>query len=168
MSHSEATPRLSFTHSVWAEYHQFYLQDEQAEPDTPDDWGEQLTTQMIAVEPGIVGVATVRNMKVPLRVDLLDGRPNDDFSAWDQVAEASLDVPSGQMVIAGCMDSLSNAKRLSVSPGCYRVRVYYGGLDTLSADGLEGEDHYQVVLWPEDNRGLEMLKKWPSLRTRIP
>lgn len=101
MSHSEATPRISFTLSVWAEYHQFYLQDEQAELDTPDDWGEQLTTHMIAVEPGIVGVATVRNMDVPLRVDLLDGRPNDDFSAWDHVAEASLDAPSGQIVIAG-------------------------------------------------------------------
>lgn len=164
MSHSEATPRLSFTLSVWAEYHQFYLQDEQAEQDTPDDWGERLTTQMIAVEPGIVGVATVRNMDVPLRVDLVDGRPDDDFNTWDHVAEASLDVPSGQIVIAGCMDVFPDAKRLPVSPGNYRIRVYYGGLETLSTDGLEGEDHYQVAVWPEQYAGPKILKKWQSLR----
>ena len=63
------------------------------------------------------------------------------------------------------MDYFPDAKRLPVSPGCYRVRVYYGGLDTLSTDVLEGEDHYQVAFWPEDDRDPEILKKWPSLRS---
>ncbi|GHO57783.1 hypothetical protein [Ktedonobacter robiniae] len=155
--------RISFTLNVLAEYHQFYLQDEQTETDTPDDWGEQLATQMIAVDPGIIGIATARNMRVPLRVDLFDVRPNGDIDLWDHVTEASLDVPSGQIVIAGSMDYIPDAKRLSVAPGSYRVRVYYGGLDTLSEDGLEGEDQYYVVIWPEKNSAPEILKKWSSL-----
>ena len=156
-------PLISYTLNLFADYHQFYLQDEQAETDTPDDWGKQLTTQMIAVDPGIVGICTARNMEVPVRVDLLDTRPDDDFDRWDHVAEVSLDASSGQIVIAGCVDYFPEAKRLPVSPGSYRVRVYYGGLNTLREDGLDGEDHYHVVLWPEKHRSPEVLKKWPSL-----
>ncbi len=118
---------------------------------------------MIAVDPGIVGICTARNMEVPVRVDLLDTRPDDDFDRWDHVAEVSLDASSGQIVIAGCVDYFPEAKRLPVSPGSYRVRVYYGGLNILSEDDLDGEDHYHVVLWPEKHRSPEVLKKWPSL-----
>jgi hypothetical protein len=32
------------------------------------------------------------------------------------------------------------------------VRAYFGGLDTLSPDWLEGADHYMVVLWPGPER----------------
>ncbi len=156
-------PLISYTLNLFADYHQFYLQDEQAETDTPDDWGKQLTTQMIAVDPGIVGIGTARNLTVPVRVDLLDTRPDDDFDGWDHVAEASLDASSGQIVIAGCVDYFPEAKRLPVSPGSYRVRVYYGGLNTLREDGLDGEDHYHVVLWPEKHQSPQVLKKWPSL-----
>jgi hypothetical protein len=164
MSAPEMKPLLSYNLNLFADYHQFYLQDEQAETDTPEDWGEHLTTRMIAVDPGIVGVTTARNMTVPVRVDLLAARPNDNFDSWDHVAEASLEAPSGQIVIAGCMDYFPDAKRFPVLPGCYRVRVYYGGLNTLSEDGLDGEDHYQVALWPEECRSVEVLKKRPSLR----
>ncbi|WP_236601290.1 tyrosine-type recombinase/integrase [Ktedonobacter sp. SOSP1-52] len=102
--HTEMDPILSYTLNLFADYHQFYLQDELTETDTPDDWGEQLTTHMIAVDPGIVGVGTARNLTVPVRVDLLVTRPVDDFDVWDHVAEASLEVPCGQIVIAGCSD----------------------------------------------------------------
>jgi hypothetical protein len=163
MSEPKMKPSFSYTLNLFADYHQLYLQDEQADTDTPEDWGEQLTTQMIAVDQVIVGIGTARNMTVPVRVDLLATRPDDDFDGWDQVAEASLEVPSGQVVIAGCTDYFPEAKRLPVPPGSYRVRVYYGGLNTLSEDGLDGEDHYQVVLWPEKYRSPEVLKKWSSL-----
>lgn len=160
MSETERNPVISSTFNVFADYHQFYLQDEEVETDPPDDWGEQITTHMIAVDSGIVGIGTVRNMTVPVRVDLLATRPDDDFGMWDHVAEASLEVPSGQIVIAGCSDYFPEARRLPVPPGWYRVRVYYGGLNTLSEDGLDGEDHYQVVLWHEKYRSPEILKKW--------
>lgn len=163
MSEPEAKPRISYTLDLFADYHQVYLQDEQAEANTPDDWGNQLTTQMIAIAPRIVGIGTARNMTIPIRVDLLDTRPDDAFVSWDHVAEASLEAPSGRIVIAGCTDYFPEAKRLPVSPGCYRVRVYYGGLDTLSEDGLGGEDHYHVIVWPEKYSSPEILKKWVLL-----
>lgn len=44
---------------------------------------------------------------------------------------------------------LSNSwtQEAEVSPGSYRARLYCGNLDALSEDGLNGDDHYKVVLW---------------------
>jgi hypothetical protein len=163
MSEPEKEPHISCTFEVFADYHQFYLQDEQAPADTPDDWGDQLTTQMIAVAPGIIGVGTARNMTVPVQVTLRGQQPDDDFASWDHVAEASLEINSGHMVIAGGSDYLPEARRLTLTPGWYRVRVYYGGLDGISPDGLEGEDQYSVVIWPGAYRPTAILKRWSSL-----
>lgn len=149
---------------MFADYHQFYLQDELAETDTPNDWGEQLTTNLIAVDQAIVGISTARNKTVPVRIDLLATRPvGDDFDNWDHVAEASLEISSGQIVISGCSDYFPKAKRLSIEPGCYRVRAYYGGLNTLNWNSLEGDDHYQVVLWPDGYKPIQILKRWSDL-----
>lgn len=159
----EARPRMSLMLNIHAEYHQFYLQDEQTKIDPPTDWGKQLTTDWIAADPGVVGVATARNMPVPVRIDLFDTQPSNDFGSWDHVAEASLDIPSGQIVIAGGIDYFPDSTRLTVTPGNYRVRVYYGGLDTLSEDGLEGNDQYYVAIWPDTYSTTTILKRWLTL-----
>ena len=49
----------------------------------------------------------------------------------------------------------------------YRARIYYGKLDALSEDGLEGEDHYRVVLWPGDPTPPVVLKAAAVRRGRI-
>jgi hypothetical protein len=86
-------------------------------------------------------------MDVPVVVEVTDEAPDDDFAEWDQINECSLDISSGRIAIAGCTDYFPDAARIVVPPASYRARVYYGGLDSLSDDGLEGDDHYRVVLW---------------------
>lgn len=147
---------------LFADYHQIYLQDENADPDNPDDWGERLVTDMIAVSAGTVGIGTVRNMTVPVTVEVLPAPPRDTLDAWDHVAEASIDAPSGTLVVAGCTDYLPDARRINVPAGTLRVRAYYGGLNTLSEDGLEGDDHYRVVVWPATPGPIEVIKRRPS------
>lgn len=63
--------------------------------------------------------------------------------------EASLDVPSGCIAVHGPTDYWPEAPRIAVAPGTYRACVFYGGMSTVSADELEGEDHYRVERWPE-------------------
>jgi hypothetical protein len=82
----------------------------------------------------------------------------------DQVHECSLSVPSGRLVIAGCTDYLPTAARIPVQPGWYRARIYYGGLDTLTADELDGDDHYQIVLWPSGPSAPQTLKRYVKAR----
>ncbi|RYH31442.1 MAG: hypothetical protein EON54_21310 [Alcaligenaceae bacterium] len=102
---------------------------------------------MFAVTDGAVGIGTARNMDVPVTLELLDRAPSLDLTAFDHVAEGSLLVSSGTLVVAGCTDYFPDAKRFAMEPGTYRVRLLSSGLDTLSADGLEGKDHYLLQLW---------------------
>jgi len=163
MSEAEAKLLGSYILNLFADYYQLYLQDEEEVGDQPDDWGDQLVTNMIAVAPGIIGIGTARNMTVPVQVDLLDRHPDDDFDSWDHVTKASLDVPSGQVVIAGCSDYFLEATQIPVAPGSYRVRINSRGLGKISENGLEGDDQYQVVIWPEERSSPQILKKWSSL-----
>ncbi len=136
-----------FEHRLFADYFQFYLQDESAEGDLGESWTEEAVTRLLAVSPGVVGIGTVRNTNVPVAVEVLDGEPETDLYSWDHVTECSIEIPSGGIVIAGCTDYVPDAARITVAPGTYRVRVGYGSLDTLSEDGLDGHDHYRVQIW---------------------
>ncbi len=49
-------------------------------------------------------------------------------------------------IIVSKQDYRPKMPRIHLPPGTYRVRVYYEGLDTISLDGLDGLDRYQVVL----------------------
>ena len=159
MPQSEVNPSTSHTLTIWAEYHQIFVRDEEAEEDIPDEWGKQLVEDMIAVAPGIVGIGTARNTRVPVQIGVFSTQPDDDFTEWDQVVEATIEVPSGQLILAGPSDYLPDAQRLPVTSGVYRIRVYYSGLDTLSDDGLKGNDRYQIFLWADEESPLKILKR---------
>jgi hypothetical protein len=120
---------------LFADYFQFYLQDESAKGDLSDSWGPEAVDRLLAVAPGTVGIGTVRNMTVPVVVEILDAEPESDADAWDHVTECGLDVPTGRIVVAGCTDYFPKATRIDVTPGPYRVRVSYGGLNSISGDG---------------------------------
>jgi len=149
----------SFELVLFADYFQFYIQDEAAKGDLSQAWNEEATDRLLALAPGTVGIGTVRNMDVPITVDILEHAPADDFSEWDHVVEAGLDVTSGRIVIAGCTDYFPDAKRVEVPPGAYRVRVSYGALDTVSEDGLSGDDRYRLQLWLAALSAVRILKQ---------
>lgn len=149
-----------FHYELFADYFQFYLQDEQAKGDLSNSWTSEAVERELALAPGTIGVGTARNMTVPVTVEVREHAPaKEDFSIWDQINECSIDVPSGSLVIAGCTDDFSDADRIPLSPGCYRARIYYGQLHDLSDDGLDGNDHYKIVLWPYEDSELKILKQ---------
>jgi len=135
-------------YSLSADYFQFYIQDETAEGDLSEAWTEDAVNRLLAVAPGTVGIGTVRNMDVPVTVEVLAGEPELDLSAWQHVVECSLEVKSSNLVIAGCTDYFPEAARIEIEPGNYRVRACFTGLDSLSEDGLDGNDRYHLQLWP--------------------
>jgi hypothetical protein len=143
---------------LFADYHQFYIQDETSAGDLSDAWTPEAVDRLLALAPGIVGVGTVRNMFVPVDVAILTRPPADDLDPWDRVNECSVEFTSGRAVIAGCTDYLPDAARIDVAPGLYRARIYYGALDSVSDDGLDGRDHYRIALWPGGQGPLLQLK----------
>ncbi len=132
---------------IFADYHQFYLQDEVAPGDLTDAWSAPAVERMFAIADGVVGFASARNATVPVTVQLLEMEPAHDFMQFDHVVEGSVLIRRGPIVLAGCTDFFPDAARFEVEPGQYRVRFSVAGLRTLSDDGLDGQDHYLVQLW---------------------
>ncbi len=64
---------------LFADYFQFYLQDEGASGDLSDAWSPIAIQRMFAVSMGVVGIGTARNMCVPVTLEFLDSAPSADF-----------------------------------------------------------------------------------------
>lgn len=145
--------------SLFADYFQFYLQDEAADGNLSDAWTDEAVARLLAVAPGTVGVGTVRNTEVPVSLEVVASEPPTDLAAYDHVVECPLSVTSGNLVIAGCTDYFPEATRIPVQPGTYRVRICFSGLDSQAEDGLEGEDRYHLQLWLAPLNDVVVLKQ---------
>ena len=80
---------------LFADYHQFYIQDEAVEGNLADSWTPEATDRLLALAPGTIGVGTARDMTVPVDVEVWDGEPREPFDDWDQVNECSIEARSG-------------------------------------------------------------------------
>ncbi|RDJ27161.1 hypothetical protein DWF00_09175 [Bosea caraganae] len=134
--------------AIFADYFQFYVQDEAANEDFGEKWTDESVERQLAVAEFSAAIGTARNMTVPVVLSVHAEAPAEDFAEWDMVNECSISVRSDTLIIAGCTDHLPNAPRVPIAPGTYRVRVSYSGLDSLSEDGVEGDDFYRLQLWP--------------------
>ena len=147
---------------LFADFFQFYIQDEKAETDLSDKWTIETVEQLLAVADGIVGIGTVRNMFVSVTVKVFDAEPmflTDNEIEIGQINECDLEVGSGKIVIAGCTDYFPDAKRMELENGIYRVRIYYCNLDKISEDRLEGNDFYEIHLWrTNEKQNLKIVK----------
>ena len=141
---------MLFSLSIFADYFQFYLEDEEVTTEVDNVWNDNIVTEQLAVATGLIVIVTARNMTVPVEIEVRDHAvASEDLASWDKVKECSLEIPSGRLVVLG-NEYYPDATRIKVKPGCYRSRIYYGGLNTITVDGLEGEDHYKIVLWPAE------------------
>jgi len=102
----------SYSYSLFADYYQFYLQDEPVKGDLSDAWTNDAVSNLLAVAPGTIGVGTVRNMDVPVEVKIVESEPMETFDEWDQVNECDIEIQSGTIVIAGCTDYFPDAARV--------------------------------------------------------
>ena len=148
----------SYKFNLFADYFQFYLQDEEATGNLSDSWTDEAVKNLMAIAPGKIGVGTVRNMTVPVEVQICESEPKDTFDKWDKVNECTIETLSGKIIIAGCSNYLPEAKRIFVKPGNYRARIYYGNLKSLSEDGLDGDDYYKIALWQNEIKTFDTSK----------
>jgi hypothetical protein len=153
---------------LFADYFQFYIQDEKIEGNLSDSWTQEAIDRLLTLGPGTIGIGTVRNMDVPVTIKTFDNEPlflTDNENVIGQINECDIKVSSGKIVIAGCTDYFPDAERIEIKNGIYRARIYYGNLDKLSEDGLEGEDFYEIHLWLTDkNQDLKVVKNRQASR----
>jgi hypothetical protein len=143
---------------VFADYHQFYLWDRGMTDQAPTDYSEEDVRRRIKTGPHVVVIQPERNMTVPVELEVHDADPGFEPADWDHSAEASLHLPTGFLQVHECTGGPVAEFRLE--PGWYRVRSLHGGLATLDESGLEGADHYRVVLWPAPPEEVRVLLQW--------
>lgn len=134
------------SYTIFADYHQFYLWDKEISPDAPTDYIDEDVQRRIKAAPNVVVIQPERNMEVPVELEVYESMPPLELSSWDHIAEASLELPSGLLEIHECTGGPID--EIQLVPGTYRVRAHYGKLSELSEDGLDGNDHYRLEIWP--------------------
>lgn len=132
---------------IFADYFQFYVQDMETPDDFSEGWTDATVEAMLVAKPTALAIGTARNMNVPVRLEVHEIEPSDE-GGWDRQNQARIRFPSGRIQVIGCMEYGPDAFQTEIRPGPYRVRISYFALNTLSADGLDGDDHYLVQLWP--------------------
>ena len=147
---------------VFADYFQFYVWDGGANPKPPDEYAEQDLKNMAVTATNVFVVNPVRNMDVPVEVHIHEADPGYAAADWDHIVEGHLDLPTGHLQVCQVMGDTALDTR--IARGSYHLRALYRGLDSLSEDGLDGEDVYRVVLWPGPARPLSVVKQWKDGR----
>ncbi len=149
-------------YEIFADYHQFYLMDAEENLTYPEDWTDENVRQRIKAEKYIVIIQPERNMTVPVDLEIFDSEPEEDFENWQHIAEASLNLPSGKLQIEECCGEIKDV--LILPAGSYRIRAFYGDLNKLSFDGLEGDDHYKIIIWQAPFENVRVLKQYENDR----
>ncbi len=145
---------------IFADLCQFSLSDGQGFTCDPSrQWIDDLCPpQMLATADGVVSVGTIRDMPVPVTVQIWDQHPEGSQAPWDQITDASITVRTGRLVVMGPSDDPARAVTVPVAPGSYRARIHYAGMDTLSGNGLDADDHYRIALWPGPHCPITVVK----------
>lgn len=153
------TPLSSVRLDVFADYHQFYVWD----PVFPDlmaleDYTDEDIANRVKTGLGVVVVQPIRNMTVPVEIEIFDDDPEFHFNEWQHIAEAPLQLTKGRIEIHECTGG-SLATLPAPSSHC-TVRSLFKGLDTLSEDRLEGNDFCRIHIFPSQITELKIIKKW--------
>jgi hypothetical protein len=141
--------KLDRTFEVFADYFQFLVQDSGSDwEDLADRWTPEAVQAMFIQGDGYVAIGTARNMNVPVTVRIRAEEPSLDPEEWDRVVQGALVLRSGELQITGVSDNGMSGGKIPIERGEYHLRALYAGLNSLSANGLSGNDRYVIELWP--------------------
>ena len=85
---------------IFADYFQFYLQDDDIKKgDLSDSWNEIAVKRLLAVAPFTVGIGTVRNMDVPVTIQLAQAFEFTDFEKYELVNRCGLEIGTGKIAV---------------------------------------------------------------------
>lgn len=113
----------------------------------------------MAVEKEILGVSIANDQGiVNCELEILDSKSQiSDFSKFDHVVEASIEIKSGVLQVIDCPFSeiILEAK---IENANYRARVYSSNLE--SAYSEERKDYYKIEIWKEAYSDRDVLKRY--------
>jgi hypothetical protein len=153
---------VSHRFTIFADYFQFVVMDQDCRADFSAIWTGAALERMLAVDECALCPGTLRNIEVEVELVILKEPPLVKVETYDHVAEGSLAVPSGIVVVMGCTGYLPDAPRVSVAPGTYQALFLVSGADTITNEWEPAQDKYSVYLWPGGMREPKLVKHWKA------
>lgn len=141
--------------NISADYFQIYIHDISTHLNSlsiTDWWAEEDHKILLSqkLENLLIVVGTFRDFLVPISAKYYSIEPElNNIEIWDQINEVSLYVPSKKIVIRSIFDKVTESPLFKVRSKNIRLRIYYGGKNTISKDGTEGDDNYLFHFWEE-------------------
>jgi hypothetical protein len=155
---------------VFADNFQFHLQDQLEDCDYAENWNDSLLTRLFAYGDKVVGIGTMRDLDCEVTLEIYDKpmesqlmHQDPDMEDADHVVQCNIEIPSGKLMITGCITDPEDTIKIDVTPGHYGVRVFWSNLEKTDELGFEGDDHYLVQLWPDTYFDDVILKYWRQL-----
>lgn len=145
---------------IFADYFQFVLVDETSDDDFSEIWGKTALDRMLAVGDKALCPGTLRNIDVDVQINIVEKMPVIEHNDFDHIAEASIDIPSGKLIVMGCTGYLPDAPRIEVNPGIYQALFLVSGVKSIAVESEPAEDIYVVYLWPGQQREPGLVKHW--------
>lgn len=146
---------MTYKFSIFADYFQIYIETEATlDGEHGIIWSQKELDELIQVKKGGFVMGTVRDMTVPFHVSIFSTKPDIDYSNWEQINESYIEIQGGKLFI-GAM--LEETKEIRLEDGTYQFYALYKNLNTISIDGLEGDDEYYLYLWKVDKAPIPLV-----------
>ena len=142
----------------YTSYHQFFLIDKNAIVENSQEmWSGDAFTDRLAVLPGWLSIGTGCYGPVKGVMRIHDQKPDlKNINDFDHIVEGSIKISSGVIELIPCTANAAECS-INVKPDNYRVRICSAGLDTVEGD--EGDDYYEVDIWPDSFKAREVIKR---------
>ena len=149
-----------FEFQVFADRQQFFLLDDERQPNYPESIDEDDLRRRFKRADHILAVYTEHASSMLVRVVLLAEQPDALLASCDHAIRTWIDVPSGRLIVAGCADYLPDCPRVAVPAG--RNAVFVQGRRL----GTNGET-YEITLWPSIEASSSVLKQFNKTIGRV-
>jgi len=143
-------------------YNQFYISSDYGDKALVNiEWSEEAYENRIGAYENMIVVYPESYGHIKGELLFLDNKNEEiNFNSYDHIAEGALNVDSGHLQILDCPNS-SVEMSFIVSPGIYRVRIYFSNMQGYDSDEEEHDDRCRIEIWPSLELGCKVLKKFP-------
>ncbi len=157
--------------TVFADNFQFQIQDQiEDEVEYPEDWNDNLLTQLFVAGERLIGIGTVRDLDVDLTIEIYHDPMSEEemdkvinLDAYDHVVQCNIELESGKLMVTSSTTAYEDAAKFDLAPGQYGVRIFWSNLDSSDDLGFEGDDEYFIQLFPETELEECVMKKWKQI-----
>jgi hypothetical protein len=151
---------MKHSFEFYTSHHQFYICDKNTPGGTDSDefWTQEACNDRLAIEDRILGVETASYGPIigEIHIQEKENKTN-NFSKYDHVVEAGLNLESGILQIRDC-PNLAVEFEIQVKPDHYKVRIYSSDLNI--EDEEVGGDFYKIEIWSDKISDKKVLKKY--------